>query len=653
MLLPTTKQEMKKLGWDQLDIILINGDTYIDSPYSGIAVIGRLLVNQGYKVGIIAQPDVKDPDSIKRLGKPSLYWGVSAGCVDSMVANYTANKKFRNTDDMTPGEVNNRRPDRASIVYTSLIRKWTGKDIPVVLGGIEASLRRCVHYDFWNNSVRQSILFNAQADYLVFGMGEKATIELTNALRDNQPIEDIRGLAYMTRQPKEGFVELPSYQDCKASKKTFGEMFKLFYKHSDPKTAKGLYQLMDSRYLILNPPAVLPSREELDSYYELGFSYDVHPYYKQFGKVRAMDTINFSVTTHRGCYGECNFCAITVHQGITVVSRSQDSIINEVKDMASRPNFKGIIHDLGGPTANMYDIECVKKEKVGICAEKRCMAYTNCQVMRPDHSSQIELLKKAREVDGVKKINVASGIRYDMILEDPNHGKEYLRELMRHHVGGQMKIAPEHTEDNILHLMGKPGKYHLKAFKKLFEQIKSEEKKKQFLTYYMIAAHPGSKDQDMKNLSRFCQDELQITPEQVQIFTPTPSTFSTMFYYLEEDMEGKPLFVEKDPRKKQKQKDIITRGSRPKKVRRSTHNKARRYGSNYEKETHEDGRGKGERKGKQQNAKNSGRKNRAVSASNRQEHQGRKSGNSSKNNSSNRKKQYSPKGKKKSFSRSR
>lgn len=579
MFIPTTKDELKKLNWEQLDIILISGDTYIDSPYSGMAIVGQLLIQQGFKVGIIAQPDYESDIDIKRLGEPTLFWGVSSGLVDSMVANYTALKKFRNSDDFTPGMVNNKRPDRANLVYSNLIRRYFKNTAPIVLGGIEASLRRTAHYDFWSNKVRGSILFDAKADILVYGMAERTIIELANTFKNNSSYENIRGLCYISKNKKDNYIELPTLKECqnKNDKSKFIDMFHLFYENNDPLTSKGLYQEHNGRYLIQNPPQFYMDEKEIDNVYNLPYEREVHPFYAKDGKVKAMETIQFSVTTHHGCYGECNFCAISVHQGRTIRSRSEKSILDEVKTFTYNPKFKGTISDVGGATANMYGYECNKKLEKGVCEDRRCTGfrmfnpnnrkkewdnYKICPVLKPNHQRNIKLLQDIRKIDGVKKVFVNSGIRYDLINEDKTYGKEYLKEIVTHHISGQMKIAPEHSETKVLKYMGKPSKEVLTDFKKNFENLNKNSGKKQFLTYYMIAAHPGSTQKDMEDLKRFANSDLKLNPEQVQVFTPTPSTYSTLMYYTEVDpWSGEKIYVEKDPFKKQKQKDVVTQKS--------------------------------------------------------------------------------------------
>lgn len=553
--LPTTKEEMNALGWTQADVILVSGDTYIDSPYNGTALLGRLLESMGYRTAIIAQPDINTAD-IARLGEPKLFWGVSSGCVDSMVANYTASKKPRRTDDFTPGGVNDKRPDRAVIAYTNLIRKHFKNTVPVVLGGIEASLRRMTHYDFWSDNLRRSVLFDAKADYLIYGMGEKAISALADAIKNGNDPTGIRGLCRIAKEIPEGYEELPSHEDCKADKDTFVKMFHTFYQNNDPITAKGLAQKQDTRYLVQNPPSETPERTELNSYYELPYTYKVHPFYAAKGHVRAMDTIRNSVTTHRGCYGECSFCAIAVHQGTTIAERTESSIMKEIQRFIDADGFNGIINDVGGPTANMYGMECKKKKEHGRCPHKRCLFPEKCASMPADHKKLNSLLARIRKMDGIKRVFIASGIRYDLIMDDRQFGKQYLENLIKYHIGGQMKVAPEHTEENILRLMGKPSAQVLKDFVAEFRKINDRQPKKQFLTYYLIAAHPGCTQEDMNRLRNFTSKELKIHPEQVQIFTPLPSTYSALMYYTGKDpFTGKPVFVEKDSAKRTKQKE--------------------------------------------------------------------------------------------------
>jgi uncharacterized radical SAM protein YgiQ len=557
--LPTTKAEMNQLGWAQCDVILVSGDAYIDSPYIGVAVVGRILERAGYRVGIIGQPDITSDADITRLGEPRLYWGVSGGSVDSMVSNYTASKKFRNSDDYTPGGKNTKRPDRAVLAYTNLIRRHFKQTAPIVLGGIEASLRRITHYDYWTNKLRKPILFDAKADALIYGMGEKAIIELTNAYASGSSIENIRGVCYISKEPKEGYIHLPGHDAVLKDKEQFIDLFDHFYDNNDPLSAKGLCEEVDGRFLIQNPPCEYLSEAEMDAMAALPYTRELHPFHQKEGTVKCLETIKFSITTHHGCWGECNFCAIGVHQGRTIRTRSEASIVAEAESFTQYKDYNGIISDVGGPTANMYGYECDKKLKAGTCDHQRCVdAHHLCKTMKVDHSRNINLLKQVRNAKGVKKAFVASGVRYDFITADKRHGYDYLKELVRHHVSGQMKVAPEHTSDRVLELMGKPGKQTLVEFKKLYDRLNKEEGKAQFLTYYLIAAHPGCTEHDMHELKDFTRHELKMNPEQAQIFTPTPSTYSALMYYTELDPKTrKKIFVEKDPQKKEKQKEIV------------------------------------------------------------------------------------------------
>jgi len=557
--LPTTKAEMNKLGWKQCDIILVSGDAYIDSPFIGVATVGRMLEKLGYKVGIIGQPDIKSDKDIKRLGEPKLYWGVSGGSIDSMVSNYTATKKFRNNDDYTPGGKNNKRPDRAVLVYCNLIRQHFKSTVPLVLGGIEASLRRVTHYDYWTNKLRKPILFDSKADILIYGMGEQAIRDLTGAIARKEDWKDIRGICYISKEPKEHFHQMPSHKECLNDKEKYIDLFDLFYDNNDPIAAKGLCQLVDTRYSIQNPPCDYLNEVEMDEVSALPFTRELHPYHKPEGKVKCLETIKFSIMTHQGCWGECNFCAIGVHQGRTIRTRSETSIVKEAKDFLKYKDFKGIISDLGGPTANMYGYECNKKLKLGTCDHQRCVDSRHlCSAMKPDHSRVVNMMKQVREIPGIRKAFVASGVRYDLITEDKKHGYSYLKEMVKHHISGQMKVAPEHTEQHVLDLMGKPNKQTLIDFKKLYDKLNKDMGKKQYMTYYLIAAHPGCTEKDMHALKRFTTDELKINPEQAQVFIPTPGTYSAVIYYTELDpITRKKVFVEKDIKRKEKQKAIV------------------------------------------------------------------------------------------------
>jgi len=559
MFLPTTKSELHNLGWDTLDVVLVTGDAYIDSPFMGISVIGKVLVAAGFRVGIIAQPDINSEKDITRLGTPGLFWGVSGGCVDSMVANYTPVNKFRRKDDFTPGGINNRRPDRAVIVYTNLIQRYCKPSPPIVLGGIEASLRRIPHYDFWSDRIRRSILFDSKADFLLYGMAEQSIVQFARTLGSGKDVRNVGGLCYISKTKKRGFIELPAFQKTARSKQAFMDMFHVFYENNDPITATGLLQKHDTRYLVHNPPPAYLSSKDLDRVYNLDFERALHPYYSGLGNVKALETIKNSITTHQGCYGECNFCSISVHQGRTVRWRSEQSILQEAEQIVKHPDFKGTIHDAGGPTANMYGFECSKKLEKGACKNRRCLFPDICPKLEANHTAYARLLIKLTRLDAIKKVFIGSGIRYDMVLHDTKHGPGFLKQVAGLHVSGQLKVAPEHMDERILSLMGKSGVDSLLKFKKMFDDCSKQARKNQYLTYYMIAAHPGCDVRDMKALKRFAGKKLRINPRQVQIFTPTPSTYSSLMYYTERDpFTGKKIFVEKNKRAKERQKNILT-----------------------------------------------------------------------------------------------
>lgn len=568
---PATRTEALRLGWDRLDVILVTGDAYIDSPFIGTAVIARVLMAAGYRVGVIPQPDTRSGRDITRLGEPELFWGVSGGCLDSMVANTTASGKRRKKDDLTPGGINLRRPDRAVIRYANLIRENFKEPRPIVLGGIEASLRRISHYDAWSDTVRRSILFDARADLLAYGMAEETVLAIAAALRegaavDSDALRGIRGICYIRQgvpDPAPEFpgpdVALPDHADAARDASAFTLMFRRFYGNADPFTARRLYQKQDTRYLVQNPPPFPLSPEALDRIHELPYTRERHPIHRQEGPVPALETIRFALSTHRGCYGECRFCAIAVHQGRHVVSRSEDAILREASSFGAHPEFKGVISDVGGPTANMYGMECRKKQAEGACADKGCLFPAVCRSMPVRHDRQIRLLQRLRALPGIRRVFVASGIRYDLILSDAKHGDRYLAEILGHHVSGQLKIAPEHVVDSVLERMGKPGRKALEAFIRRFERLKRETGRSLFLTYYFMAAHPGCTQADMEALRAFAESRLGILPEQTQIFTPTPATWSTLMYHTGQDpFTGERLFVEKNPAARERQKAAIT-----------------------------------------------------------------------------------------------
>lgn len=564
--LPTTADEVLSLGWSALDVVLVSGDTHIDSAYIGAAVIGRVLVAAGFRTAVLAQPDPQNAEDIARLGEPRLFWGVTAGSLDSMVANYTALGKPRRSDDLTAGGRNNRRPDRAAIVYSHLIRRRFKRTRPIVLGGVEASLRRISHYDAWSDTVRRSILFDAKADFLLYGMAEQSVVELARALDRGQDPTSLRGLCYISTSAPEAQarfegadIELPPHEAVKADQGAFIRMFESFYAHNDPHTAHRLFQRQDTRYLVHNPPVQPMSAAALDRIHELPYSREVHPFYGAQGAVRAMETIRFGLISHRGCYGECRFCAIAVHQGRQVVSRSRASLLREARSMTTHPAFKGIISDLGGPTANMYAIECDRKKRKGACSDRNCLHPGPCPGLHIDHAPQIELLRALRRIPGVRHIFIGSGVRHDLVVADVRSGAVYLEEILTRHVSGQLKIAPEHIQSHLLGLMAKPGRASLESFLAMFDRARRKIAKSIYLTYYFMAAYPGCGIDDMQALRHFSVNRLHVAPEQVQIFTPSPSTWATLMYYTGIDpFEGRAIFVERNPARKRKQKEVLT-----------------------------------------------------------------------------------------------
>lgn len=558
MFLPATREEMNQLGWSELDVILVTGDTYIDSPYHGAAVVGKVLAKAGWRVGIVSQPRTDTVEDISRLGEPRLFWGISAGCVDSMVANYTSSGKRRHQDDFTAGGENTRRPDRASIAYTGLVRRAFKGTRPIVLGGIEASLRRVAHYDWWDDKIRRSLLFDAKADLLVYGMGEWTSLEIARRLDQGLNILDLRGTCHLAKEKPQDAEEIVSFDEVVADRERYVEMFRQFYRHSDPVIGRRIAQRHGERWLVQNPPVHNLSTQEMDQFSDLQWELETHPSEAHLGPVKAWETVRFSVMTHRGCYGECNFCAIAVHQGRTIQSRSEDSVVREVARMREHPKFKGILSDAGGPTANMYGYECGKKLAKGACEHKRCVCPQTCKTLPVTHEPHLKLLRKLRALPGIRKVFVASGIRTDLLMDDTRHGQAYLEEIAAHHVSGQLKVAPEHFDERILGLMGKPGLNSILDFKERFEKASAKAGKKQFLTYYVIAAHPGCSREDMAEMGNFARGKFGLTPEQVQIFTPTPGTWSTVMYATGIDpFTGTKVFVERDTLRRRAQKEAV------------------------------------------------------------------------------------------------
>lgn len=530
--LPINTDDMKKRGWDECDFVFVTGDAYVDHSSFAAAVLSRLLERFGYRVGIIAQPDWKDLSSFKILGKPKLGFLVNSGNIDSMVNHYTAFKKRRHTDVYSPGGKGNLRPDRAVTVYSNRIRE-AYKDVPIIIGGIEASLRRLSHYDYWSDSVKRSVLLDSGADLLVYGMGEKALIEIAEALESKIPIEEITfisGTVYKTKDRERPYnpIFLPNYNEVASSKQKYGESFKMQYRNTDSKSAKTLVEQYDTVYVVQNPPMDILSEQELDDIYDMDYMMDYHPIYKTSGGIPALNEIKFSINSVRGCFGGCSFCALNFHQGRIIQKRSHESILNEVEKMKHDKDFKGYIHDVGGPTANFRIKACKKQEKYGACVDKECLTPEKCSNLQVDHKDYIELLKKIRNTDGIKKVFIRSGIRYDYAIYDDND--DFIEELCKYHVSGQLRTAPEHVSESVLKLMGKPSIKTYNKFVKKFKAINNKIKKDQYIVPYFISSHPGSQLKDAIELAEYIRDMGHI-PEQVQDFYPTPGTLSTCMYY--------------------------------------------------------------------------------------------------------------------------
>ena len=528
--LPMSKEEMEKLGWDSCDIILVTGDAYVDHPSFGMAVIGRLLESQGFRVGIIAQPDWQKADDFKKLGKPNLFFGVTSGNMDSMINRYTADKKLRSDDSYTPDNDGGKRPDRATIVYAQRCREAFAAT-PVVLGGIEASLRRIAHYDYWSDNVRRSILVDSKADVLVYGNAERAIIEIAHLIANKKPFDEmnnIRGTAVITKSIDNinNFVLLPSFEDVKNSKLLYAKASRLTHLESNPYNAKTLVQKHNDKYVVINPPPIPLETEELDYVFALPYARSPHPSYGD-AKIPAWEMIKFSINIMRGCFGGCAFCSITAHEGRIIQNRSETSILNEIEDIKNKTKgWTGIISDLGGPSANMYRLYCKNQEAQKLCRRSSCIYPDICKNLNTDHSHLINLYRKARNIKGVKRIFVASGIRYDLAVKSP----AYVEELVTHHVGGYLKIAPEHTEQRPLSLMLKPGIAQYDRFKQMFEHFAKKAGKEYYLIPYFIAAHPGTTDEDMLNLALWLKKH-NFRLEQVQNFIPSPMSLSSTMYY--------------------------------------------------------------------------------------------------------------------------
>ena len=558
--LPISRADMRARGWVQCDFVYIIGDAYVDHPSFGHAIISRVLERAGYKVGIISQPDWKNPDSIAALGEPRLGFLVMGGNMDSMVNHYAVSKKHRQTDAYTPGGVMGKRPDYAVVVYCNLIRR-TFKKTPILIGGIEASLRRLAHYDYWSDKLKRSILLDAQADLLIYGMGERAIVQAANALNDGMDVRDITyidGTVYKTRT--EDFlpssIRLPSYESLCADKANYARSFYTQYKNTDPFTARQLVEPYgEHEFVVQNPPQKPLSQAEMDGIYDLPYCRTYHPSYEKLGGVPAISEIKFSLTSCRGCFGACSFCALTFHQGRIIQTRSHASILREAEEMTHEKDFKGYIHDVGGPTANFRQPACKKQLTKGACQSRQCLFPTPCKNMIADHSDYLALLRKLRKLPGVKKVFIRSGIRFDYLLADPSD--VFFKELVRYHVSGQLKVAPEHVSDAVLSKMGKPAHIVYLRFLDKYNQHNRREGLKQYVVPYLMSSHPGCTMREAVALAEYLRDTGH-QPEQVQDFYPTPSTLSTVMYYTGLDPRTmEPVYVPKNPHEKAMQRALI------------------------------------------------------------------------------------------------
>lgn len=558
--LPVNRADMDAAGISQLDFVYICGDAYVDHPSFGHAIISRLLEAHGYKVGIIAQPDWRDKNSISILGEPRLGFLVSAGNMDSMVNHYSVSKKRRATDAFTPGGVMGKRPDYATIVYCNLIRQ-TYKHTPVIIGGIEASLRRLAHYDYWSDKMKRSILLESGADLISYGMGEHSIIEIADALNSGIAIKDITfidGTVYKTRNREDIYdaIELPHYEKLLTNKKEYAKSFYTQYCNTDPFSGKRLFETYDKKlFVVQNPPSKPLAGNEMDQVYSLPFQRTYHPSYEALGGVPAITEVKFSLVSNRGCYGGCSFCALTFHQGRIIQTRSHESILAEAGQMVWEPDFKGYIHDVGGPTANFRAASCDKQLTKGVCPNKQCLFPKPCRNLKVDHTDYLKLLRKLRELPNVKKVFIRSGIRFDYLIYDKD--QTFLQELCEHHVSGQLKVAPEHISNAVLEKMGKPGVEVYQKFVKAYKDTNEKLGKKQFLVPYLMSSHPGSALKEAIELAEFLRD-LGYMPEQVQDFYPTPSTISTCMYYTGLDPRTmQPVYVAVNPHEKAMQRALI------------------------------------------------------------------------------------------------
>ena len=551
-----TADEICLRGWEQPDIVFVSGDAYLDHPSFAAALLGRVLESEGFKVAILSQPDWKSVDAWRAIGRPRLFYAVSAGNMDSMINHYTANRKVRNDDAYSPGGQIGRRPDRATLAYCQRARQ-AYKGVPVIAGGVEASLRRLAHYDYWSDKVRRSILLDCKADLLVFGMGEEVIVEIAQRLAEGQSVldlRDMRGVAYAmgaSETPPDDCLTVPSFTDVCQDKRVFAEATKIIHNETNPYNARRLVQWHDRQAVVCNPPRLPISEASMDAIYELPYTRRPHPSYTE--KIPAFEMIKDSVTIMRGCFGGCTFCSITTHQGRTIQSRSQDSVMNEVRDMTADPEFKGVISDIGGPTANMYQMKCARPEVEAICRRQSCVHPTICKLLGTDHGPLVQLMKDARNTPGIKKVLVASGIRMDLARRSP----EYMRELAQHHVGGHLKVAPEHTDPQVLSLMRKPSGDDFEQFAEKFERESKKAGKKQFIIPYFIASHPGSDLDAMIDLAVFLKRS-GYRPDQVQDFIPAPFDVATAMYYTGIDpFTKRPVHIAKHLRDRKRQRALL------------------------------------------------------------------------------------------------
>ena len=560
--LPVTKEDCERRGWDQLDFVYVIGDAYVDHPSFGPAIISRLLESHGYTVGIIPQPDWKDEKSIQVFGEPRLGFLVSGGNMDSMVNHYSVSKKRRDTDAYTPGGEMGKRPDYAVVVYGNLIRR-TYKHTPIIIGGIEASLRRLGHYDYWSNKVRRSILLDSGADLISYGMGEHSIIEIADALNSGIAVKDITfidGTVYKTRDrellEQAMALELPSFEEVRSSKETYAKSFYIQYCNTDHFVAKTLYETYDDKlFVVQNRPSKPLTQEEMDRVYALPYMRTYHPMYEAAGGIPAIREVKFSLISNRGCFGGCNFCALTFHQGRTIQTRSHASIIEEARQLTYEPDFKGYIHDVGGPTANFRHPSCEKQLTKGVCPNKQCLFPKPCKNLVADHKDYIRLLRKLREIPGVKKVFIRSGIRFDYVLADQDD--TFLRELCEHHVSGQLKVAPEHISKKVLDKLGKPSPEVYREFVERYYRMNEKLGKKQYLVPYLMSSHPGATLTEAIELAEYLRD-IHYMPEQVQDFYPTPSTISTCMYYTGLDpRDMTPVYTATNPHEKAMQRALM------------------------------------------------------------------------------------------------